>query len=67
MWASRRQLGWIISVILLVTIIVFLIYPYVFVGTPFATLFNDIEISVVVVLFSGMFFLLLLLLYLGSR
>lgn len=67
MRASRRQLGWIISVILLVTIIVFLIYPFVLIGTPFATLFTDIEISVVAVLFAGMFFLLLLLLYLGAR
>lgn len=67
MRASRRQLGWIISLILLVTIIGFLIYPFVLIDTPLATLFTDIEISVVVVLFAGMFFLLLLLLYLGAR
>lgn len=67
MWVSRRQLGWIISLALLAAIIGFLIYPFVLIDTPFATLFSDIEISVVVVLFAGMLFILLLLLYLGAR
>jgi hypothetical protein len=56
-----------LALVLLVTIISFIIYPNVLVGTPLAVLFTDMELSVVVVLFAGMFFLLFLLLYLGGR
>ena len=56
-----------LALVLLVTIISLLIYPNVLVGTPLAVLFTDIELSVVVVLFAGMFFLLFLLIYLGGR
>lgn len=67
MVSSHRLKGWIIPFILLVTIIMFLIYPAILIGTPFALLFYDMEISVVTVLFAGMLFLLILLLYLGNR
>jgi hypothetical protein len=53
--------------VLLATIAGFLFYPYVLVGTPFAVFFADTELSVVIVLFAGMFFLLFLLIYLGGR
>jgi hypothetical protein len=56
-----------LALVLLVTIISFIIYPNVLVGTPLAVLFTDMELSVVVVLFAGMFFLLFLLLYLGGH
>jgi len=56
-----------LALVLLVTIVTFLIYPNVLVGTSLAVLFTDMELSVVVVLFAGMFFLLFLLLYLGGR
>jgi hypothetical protein len=56
-----------LALVLLVTIVSFLVYPNVLVGTPLAVLFTDMELSVVVVLFGGMFFLLFLLLYLGGR
>jgi len=56
-----------LALVLLVTIISFLIYPNLLAGTPLAALFTDMELSVVVVLFAGMFFLLFLLLYLGGR
>lgn len=56
-----------LALVLLVTIISFLIYPNVLVGTSLAVFFTDMELSVVVVLFAGMFFLLFLLLYLGGH
>ena len=64
---SRRAVRCSLALVLLVTIISFLIYPNVLVGTALAVLFTDMELSVVVVLFAGMFFLLFLLLYLGGR
>lgn len=64
---SRRAVRCSLALVLLVTVISFLIYPNVLVGTPLAVLFTDMELSVVVVLFAGMFFLLFLLLYLGGR
>jgi hypothetical protein len=64
---SRRAVRCSLALVLLVTIISFLIYPNVLVGTSLAVLFTDMELSVVVVLFAGMFFLLFLLLYLGGH
>ncbi len=64
---SKRLVGWAISLVLLVTILSLLFYPYILTGTPLALLSSDIELAVVVVLFGGMFFLLFLLLYLGAR
>ena len=64
---SRRLVGWVISLVLLLTILSFIFYPYILSGTPLALLFNDTELAVVIVLFAGMFFLLFLLLYLGAR
>jgi hypothetical protein len=64
---SRRAVQYSLAFVLLVTIISFLIYPNVLVGTPLAVLFTDTELAVVVVLFAGMFFLLFLLIYLGGR
>ncbi len=64
---SKRLVGWAISLVLLVTILSLLFYPYILAGTPLASLYTDIELVVVVVLFGGMFFLLFLLLYVGAR
>ncbi len=64
---SKRLVGWAVSLVLLLTILSLLFYPYILAGTPIATLHNDVELMVVVVLFGGMFFLLFLLLYLGAR
>ena len=64
---SRRAVRCSLALVLLVAIVCFLIYPNVLIGTPLAVLFKDMELSVVVVLFAGMFFLLFLLLYLGGR
>jgi hypothetical protein len=64
---SKRLVGWAISLVLLVTILSLLIYPYILAGTPLALLHTDIELAAIIVLFGGMFFLLFLLLYLGAR
>jgi hypothetical protein len=64
---SRRAVRCALALVVLATVISFLIYPNLLVGTPLAVLFTDMELSVVVVLFAGMFFLLFLLLYLGGR
>ncbi len=64
---SRRQMGWIVGLTLLAAIIGFLIYPTALFGTIFALIFYDIEITVVTVLFAGMFFMLVLLLYVGNQ
>jgi hypothetical protein len=67
MTLSRRQSGWIVGLAVLAAIIGFLIYPFALSGTIFALIFQDIEITVVVVLFAGMFFMLALLLYVGNQ
>ena len=59
---SRRAVHWSLALVLLATIVGFLIYPSVLVGTPLAVFFTDTELSVVIVLFAGMFFLLFLFL-----
>ncbi|MFX1300469.1 MAG: hypothetical protein ACFFAL_09740 [Promethearchaeota archaeon] len=63
---SRRQRGWMIGLVFLALIIVILVFPYLLIGTPVAVLFLDIELTVLVVMFVGVFFLLGLILYLGN-
>lgn len=63
---SRRQRGWIIGLVFLALIIVILVFPYLLIGTPVAVLFLDIELTVLVVMFVGVFFVLGLILYLGN-
>jgi len=63
---SRRQRGWMIGLVFLAVIIAILIFPYLLIGTPLAVLFLDIELTVLVVMFVGVFFVLGLLLYLGN-
>lgn len=48
------------------TDIVILVFPYILIGTPVAVLFLDIELTVLVVMFVGVFFVLGLILYLGN-
>jgi hypothetical protein len=64
---SKRIVGWVLSLVLLLTILSLIFYPHILIGTPLAALYSDTELAVVIVLFSGMFFLLFLLLYLGAR
>ncbi len=63
---SRRQRGWMIGLVFLALIIVILVFPYILIGTPVAVLFLDIELTVLVVMFVGVFFVLGLILYLGN-
>ena len=63
---SRRQRGWIIGIVLLILLFAFLSYPYLLINSPFAVLFLNTALSVVVVLFGGMLFLLGIILYLGN-
>lgn len=63
---SRRQRGWMIGLVFLALIIVILVFPYLLIGTPVAVLFLDIELTVLVIMFVGVFFLLGLILYLGN-
>lgn len=63
---SRRQRGWILGIVLLVLLIAFLSYPSLLINTPFAVLFLNTALSVIVVLFGGMLFLLALILFLGN-
>ena len=63
---SRRQRGWIIGIVILILLFAFLSYPNLLINTPFAVLFLNTALSVVVVLFGGMLFLLALILYLGN-
>ena len=63
---SRRQRGWIIGIVLLILLFAFLSYPYLLINSPFAVLFLNTALSVVVVLFGGMLFLLAIILYLGN-
>lgn len=63
---TRRQRGWLIGLVFLVTILTFLFYPMILFDSPLAILFTVTEIGVIVMLFGGMLFLLGLLLYLGQ-
>lgn len=63
---SHRQRGWMIGLVFLALIIVILVFPYLLIGTPVAVLFLDIELTVLVVMFVGVFFVLGLILYLGN-
>jgi hypothetical protein len=63
---SRRQRGWMIGLVFLALLIVILVFPYLLIGTPLAVLFLDIELTVLVVMFAGVFFVLGLILYLGN-
>jgi hypothetical protein len=63
---SRRQRGWMIGLVFLGVIIAVLVFPYLLIGSPLAVLFLDIELTVLVVMFIGVFFLLGLILYLGN-
>jgi hypothetical protein len=63
---SRRQRGWMIGLAFLVLIITIIFFPYLLIGTPLAGLFADIELTVLVVMFAGAFFVFCLLLYLGN-
>ncbi|MFX0168689.1 MAG: hypothetical protein ACFE89_04935 [Candidatus Hodarchaeota archaeon] len=66
MTISRRQRGWIIGIVLLILLFAFLSFPFLLIDTPFAVLFLNTALSVVVILFGGMLFLLALILYLGN-
>lgn len=55
-----------IGLVFLAVIIAILVFPYLLIGTPVAVLFLDIELTVLVVIFVGVFFVLGLLLYLGN-
>ena len=63
---SKRQRGWILGIVLIILLIAFLSYPYLLIDTPLAALFLNTALSVVVVLFGGMLFLLALILYFGN-
>jgi hypothetical protein len=63
---SRRQRGWMIGLAFLVVIIAIFVFPYLLIGTPVAALFLNIELSVLVIIFVGAFFVLGLILYLGN-
>ena len=63
---SQRQRGWIIGIVLLSLLFAFMSYPHLLINTPFAVLFLNTALNVVVVLFGGMLFLLALILYLGN-
>jgi len=63
---SRRQRGWMIGLVFLALIITILVFPYLLIDTPVAVLFLDIELTVLVIMFIGVFFVLGLILYLGN-
>ena len=63
---SHRQRGWMIGLVFLALIITILVFPYLLIGTPVAVLFLDIGLTVLVVMFVGVFIVLGLILYLGN-
>ncbi|MFW9831753.1 MAG: hypothetical protein ACFFD8_08260 [Candidatus Thorarchaeota archaeon] len=63
---SSRRRGWIIGLVLVGVMITFLLYPFILANTPFAALFYNMELAVVVILFGSMLFILGLVLYLGN-